>query len=112
MYNFHPLDLLPNDQKPLTNLLIKLAGTEDNMLNTLERQVGGNHYKQFAIEPMEFIGRNKINFIEGDIIKRICRYKFIDNPMEDLDKIVHEIEVLKEIYTIDKKALEEVLLDE
>lgn len=82
------------------------------MLNTL-KELGGKHYKQFAIEPIEFIGRNRINFIEGDIIKRICRYLYMDNPLLDLDKIVHEIAILKELYIINESIVdEEVVPDE
>jgi hypothetical protein len=31
--------------------------------NALKIQVGGDHYKQFEIQPVEFITRNNLGFI-------------------------------------------------
>jgi len=59
----------------------------------LQRQVGGTHYKQFAIQPVEFITANKLGFLEGCIIKRICRHQS-KNGIEDLLKAKHEIDLL------------------
>ena len=59
-------------------------------------QIGGDHYKQYAIQPIEFITKNNIPYIEGNIIKYIVRWKD-KNGVEDLDKIIHYIELLKEI---------------
>ena len=60
-----------------------------------DRQVGGDHYKDMAIEPSEFIYRNKLNWLVGNAIKYLCRYdkKHGEN---DLDKAIHYIELLKE----------------
>jgi hypothetical protein len=62
----------------------------------LSQQVGGSHYKDFAIQPTEFIHRNKIGFVEGCIIKRICRWRLKDG-VQDLKKAIHEIEMLIEL---------------
>jgi len=59
----------------------------------LQKQVGGTHYKQFAIQPVEFITANKLGFLEGCIIKRICRHQS-KNGIEDLLKAKHEIDLL------------------
>ena len=61
-----------------------------------ERQVGGKHYKKFKIQPIEFIVANKLNFIQGCIIKYICRFES-KNGVEDLDKIIHYCELQKEL---------------
>lgn len=60
--------------------------------NPLKYQVGGDHYKHFKIQPVEFIVANKLGFLEGCIIKRICRRK-----PNDLDKIKHEIELIEKL---------------
>jgi len=61
----------------------------------LETQIGGNHYKSFEIQPVEFSTRNKLGFIQGDIIKRICRYNIPGGKgLQDLLKIKHEIDLL------------------
>ena len=60
-----------------------------------ERQIGGNHYNHFKIQPIEFITKNKLSFIQGCIIKYICRFEN-KNGIEDLDKIIHYCELQKE----------------
>jgi hypothetical protein len=65
-------------------------------LKATDRQIGGNHYKKFKIQPIEFITANKLNFIQGCVIKYICRYNK-KNGNEDLDKVIHYCELLKEL---------------
>lgn len=62
---------------------------------TLLTQVGGSHYKKFAIEPLEFLAKNNIPFPEGSIIKYILRDK--NNRLEDLEKAKHVLEYLIEL---------------
>ena len=62
----------------------------------LDTQIGGEHYKKHAIQPVEFITKNKLGFLEGCVIKRICRYED-KNGREDLEKIKHEIDLLIEL---------------
>jgi len=61
-----------------------------------QRQIGGNHYKNFKIQPIEFITKNKLSFIQGNIIKYVCRFDK-KNGNEDIDKAIHYCELLKEI---------------
>ena len=51
-----------------------------------------NHY-DLPIQPIDFILENNMGFIEGNIIKYICRY---DNKGgdADLEKIKHYFEIL------------------
>ena len=60
-----------------------------------DRQVGGSHYKDMAIEPSEFIHRNNIGWLEGNAIKYICRHSRKHGAM-DIDKAIHYLELLKE----------------
>jgi hypothetical protein len=60
---------------------------------SLDRQVGGGHYKDMAIQPVEFIHRNQIPYLEGNVIKYLCRWRS-KNGLEDLRKAVHYIELL------------------
>jgi hypothetical protein len=65
--------------------------------SALDRQVGGEHYKNdFQIQPIEFITANKLSFIQGSIIKYICRFDK-KNGKEDIDKAIHYCELLKEL---------------
>lgn len=56
-------------------------------------QEGGNHYKEFAIQPTEFIHKNQIPFIEGNVIKYVCRWRK-KNGLQDLHKAKHYIDLL------------------
>ena len=38
------------------------------------RQVGGKHYKNFPIQPYEFISKNNLSFFQGCVVKYVCRY--------------------------------------
>ena len=58
-----------------------------------EQQIGGGHYKDMAIQPIEFITKNNIPFIEGNIIKYICRWR-AKGGVEDLKKARHYLDML------------------
>lgn len=62
-------------------------------MSALDTQVGGSHYKDFAIQPIEFIHANNIPFIEGNIIKYIVRWRS-KNGVEDLRKVQHYVNLL------------------
>jgi len=66
--------------------------------SALDVQVGGAHYKTFAIQPVEFIHRNGIPFIEGNAIKYLCRWRE-KGGVEDLKKVKHYIDLLIEMET-------------
>ena len=63
-------------------------------MSAKDKQVGGEHY-QLAIQPIDFIERNQIPFIEGNIIKYVVRHGD-KNGIEDLRKAKHYIEMLME----------------
>ena len=67
--------------------------------SALDVQVGGSHYKDMAIQPVEYISANNLNFLEGCIVKRITRWR--DKPsaerFQDLEKIKHEVDLLIEM---------------
>lgn len=67
--------------------------TEALRNDPLHTQVAGNHYKGFVIQPVEFITKNNLTFLEGCIVKRICRWRSKDG-VQDLEKIKHEIDLL------------------
>ena len=65
-------------------------------MSELDKQVGGSHYKDFDIQPLEFITKNKLSYIQGNIIKYVTRYKD-KNGVEDLQKAKHYIDLLIEL---------------
>ena len=58
----------------------EVCGTD--MANRLDRQ---KHYMAHAIEPIDYIVKNDLDFLEGNIIKYVTRYK-LKNGIEDLRK--------------------------
>lgn len=76
------------------NLITYLGVTK--LVKASDIQVAGNHYKDFKIQPTEFIHKNNLSYIQGNIIKYTCRYKN-KNGIEDLQKIKHYVDLLIEL---------------
>lgn len=74
---------------------------EKYMKEPLNTQVGGNHYQDFLIQPIEFIMKNSLSFPVGNIIKYVCRFDK-KNGLEDLNKAKHYLEILIENYESNK----------
>lgn len=62
-------------------------------MNALEVQVGGNHYKDKAIQPVEYIHANGLGFCEGNIVKYVSRWKE-KGGVADLEKARHYLDIL------------------
>ena len=62
-------------------------------MKSSEKQVGGKHYLKYKIQPVEFIIKNNIGFVEGNIIKYVLRFKEKGGAV-DLEKAKHYIELL------------------
>lgn len=71
---------------------------EDVALNkrALDVQVSGNHYKDLAIQPVEYIHANNIGYFEGNVIKYVSRWRN-KNGIKDLEKAKHYIDLLIEL---------------
>lgn len=65
-------------------------------MSALKTQVGGGHYKDYKIQPLEFTMANNLDFIQGNIIKYICRHK-TKNGVEDLKKVIHYAQLAIEL---------------
>ncbi len=63
------------------------------MTDALAKQEGGNHYKDMKIQPVEFITANNLGFLEGNVVKYICRHH-AKNGAEDIKKAIHYCELL------------------
>lgn len=61
----------------------------------LGTQVGGTHYTDCAIQPIEYIWANKLGFSEGNIVKYVTRWKS-KGGIKDLEKAKHHISLLIE----------------
>lgn len=63
---------------------------------SLDSQVGGNHYKGFAIQPVAFCYHNNIPAIESSIIRYACRHRS-KNKAQDVEKIIHYAKILLQL---------------
>ena len=73
------------------------------MSKPLDSQVGGNHYKNLAIQPVEYIFKNNIGYFEGCVIKYVTRWKS-KGGVQDLEKAKHFLELLIELQEQHAKA--------
>ena len=64
-------------------------------MTATDQQVGGKHYQEMAIQPIEFILANNMGFAEGSVIKYVSRWRQ-KGGVEDLKKALHFLEFIKE----------------
>ena len=59
--------------------------TDKNMLEDAfpqDKQIGGSHYKDFHIQPYEFISKNDLSFFQGNVLNT-----FVDIKIKQAYKI-------------------------
>lgn len=91
--------VIKQDEEYNKNDDLQVGDTNDGFLkdafeeDTTYTQIGGTHYSNKSIQPIEYIVANELNFCEGNIIKYVTRYKD-KNGIEDLLKAKHYLEML------------------
>ena len=61
----------------------------------MKDKIEPNHYLKFAITPAEFVYKNKLDFLQGNVIKYTTRFR--DKAgLEDLRKAKKYLELLAE----------------
>lgn len=71
------------------------AVVEDRATDT---QIGGDHYKTCAIQPVEYIEANGLPFLEGCVVKRVTRHaKPTGKGLQDIDKAIHELQLIRQL---------------
>ncbi len=66
---------------------------ESGPVNPLDIQVGGGHYKNKAIQPIEYCMANGLNACESAVVKYITRWAD-KGGLEDLEKVKHYVDLL------------------
>ena len=66
------------------------------------KQVGGNHYKDCKVQPIEYIVGNDLTFCEGNAIKYITRHRRKGEGRRDIEKAIHYLEMILETEYNDK----------
>lgn len=59
-------------------------------------QVGGGHYKDLPIQPVEYCQKNKLGYCESCVVKYVTRHKS-KNGKQDIEKAIHFLQLLLEI---------------
>jgi hypothetical protein len=76
------------------------------MISAFEKQVGGDHYRRMAIQPVQFAHDNGLGFIEASVVKYVCRHRDRGGK-QDLEKAIHFLELLIEMeYPVAEAAKE------
>jgi len=64
--------------------------------SALATQQGGDHYRTMAIQPIQFIEANKLDFLQGNVIKYVARHKS-KNGAADIRKAIHYCQLILEL---------------
>lgn len=62
-------------------------------MSALDTQIGGSHYKDMKIQPMEFSMANNLDACQHTIIKYVTRFRS-KGGVQDLEKAKHVIDML------------------
>ena len=68
-----------------------------NKERPLTKQVGGDHYRNCKIQPVEYIYANKLDFLEGNIVKYITRHRTKSEGAKDIKKVIHYAELILQL---------------
>jgi len=71
------------------------------MTDPLKKQVGGEHYKNLGIQPIEYMLANNLGYVEGAVVKYVSRWRD-KGGVEDLEKAAHLLDILIQYETTAK----------
>lgn len=71
--------------------------------NPLDVQVGGGHYKDLKIQPIEYIHANNLGYCEANVVKYISRWKS-KGGLQDLEKVKHYVDLLIKLEGLNDKS--------
>ena len=63
---------------------------------SLKQQIAVAHYKNMAIQPVEYVHANGLGYFEGNVIKYVSRWRK-KGGLSDLEKAKHYIQLLIEL---------------
>lgn len=76
------------------------SAVESIPVNPLNTQVGGVHYKDMAIQPVEYCQLNNFNHLESSIVKYVSRWR-TKGGKQDLLKIKHCVDLIIKLERLD-----------
>ena len=63
-----------------------------------DAQVGGTHYKDCKIQPVEYIYANDLGFLEGNVVKYITRHRAKGEGAMDIYKVKHYADLILQFH--------------
>ena len=66
-------------------------------MSAFDTQIGGDHYSNLKIQPMVYSYLNKLDPVQHTIIKYVTRFRDKGDPLENLQKARHCIDMLIEL---------------
>ena len=75
----------------------KKTNLEKQAKMATNRQVGGSHYKDCKIQPIDYIMENNLTFCEGNALKYITRHRRKGEGAKDIHKAIHYLEMILEM---------------
>ena len=63
-----------------------------------ETSVGTSGYHNLPIQPGMYAEANKLTFFEGDVVKRVTRHSRGGKGRQDIEKAIHELQLILEIH--------------
>ena len=94
-----------NIREPFDKYIARRMKEEDELINekvpqfsgARDKQVGGDHYKDSGIQPVDYIYQNNLDFLEGNIIKYTTRHRKKGEGSADIRKVIHYAELILEL---------------
>lgn len=81
-------------------------------MTALNKQVSGTHYKDLAIQPIEYIHANGLDFFQGNVVKYVTRHK-AKNGKADIEKAIHYLEMILQLqYGEETKLMDLPVIDD
>jgi|TARA_R100001530_G_scaffold86625_1_gene60303 hypothetical protein len=77
----------------------------------LHNQIGGNHYKECSIQPVEYIHANNLDYLEGNVIKYITRHRTKGDGKKDVEKAIHYAQLIIKLHYPDEEKQADLFND-
>tara|TARA_R110002020_G_C15770443_1_gene728101 strand:- start:50 stop:346 length:297 start_codon:yes stop_codon:yes gene_type:complete len=79
--------------------------------NPLDTQIGGDHYKECGIQPVEYIHANNLDYLEGNVIKYITRHRTKGEGKKDIEKAIHYAQLILQMHYPDEEKQADLFND-
>ena len=79
-------------------------------MSVWKKQIGGNHYRKYKLQPSQFVTENKLLYPEGCVIKYVIRHQD-KGGKQDLEKAKHMIDMIIERDYEEEKEKQETSQD-